>query len=75
MTSQSSLGTSTFGVVTRSSSCLVVSLVSALMRKDFVVEYEGLREFWPVRATEVGRGNRTCTGPTGVMRLGASSDM
>jgi hypothetical protein len=53
----------------------VVSLVSAVMRKDFVVEYEGLREFWPVRATEVGRGNRTCTGPTGVMRLGANSDM
>ena len=55
----------------------MVSLVSALMRKDFVVEYEGLREFWPIRATEVGRGNRnrTCTGPTGVMRLGANSDM
>jgi hypothetical protein len=40
------------------------------MRKDFVVEYEGLKEFWPVRATEVGRGNTTFTGPIGVMKLG-----
>jgi hypothetical protein len=48
----------------------VVSLVSALLRKDFVVKCEGLREFWPVTGTEVGRGNRTCTGLAGIMRLG-----
>lgn len=49
-------------------SCLVVILVSALMRKMFVVKYEGLREVWPIRATETGRGN--CTGLTGVAQLG-----